>query len=100
VVVARDDFSDASMQVALDWARRYSPSLAAVNRIKRRRVRYAYTELYDAFHIAEQAIIPSDGLTLAAIDETRGLIVPDGTYRYYTSIGQVDYATNYAYYYG
>lgn len=77
IAVARDDFPLVSTEAVLAWARSYTAAAAnaTASSVRFRRVPYSYSELYDRFKLAEQVITPGDGLTLAAIDESRGVIV-------------------------
>lgn len=75
VSVATEDFSSASMDRVLSWARQFSVSVAGKSNPKIRRVPYDYAALADAFDRALGAAQADDNVGSARIDETRGRIV-------------------------
>jgi hypothetical protein len=74
LAVATDDFPAASQGTVMAWARKYFVGLDLGAAIRLRRVPYDYVQLSNAFAVVQESMQPSDGLTLLAIDEAKGVI--------------------------
>lgn len=75
VAVATDKFSAGSMANVLAWARAYGAPSATLGEMRTRRVRYSFLELDTQYRVLEATMRSDDGVSLTAIDESRGVIV-------------------------